>query len=123
MKVSEHIKYLDSYANLTDEVSSYAEVYKNLVEKRTLLEKFNTNDSQRAEKIELLSFAISEIEEAKLKSGEDVELEAEENRLSQYEKLYENLELMTSSFSQNNDSILPLMKKLRTVSEHSSQES
>ena len=34
------------------------------------------------------------------------ELEAEENRLSQYEKLYENLELMTSSFSQNNDSYI-----------------
>ena len=120
MKVSEHIKYLDSYANLTDEVAEFSSVYKNLVEKRSLLEKFNNNDSQRAEKIELLSFAVAEIEDAKLKSGEDVELDAEENRLSQYEKLYENLELMTSSFAQNNDSILPLMKKLRSVAEHSS---
>lgn len=121
MKVSEHIKYLDSYANLTDEVSEFSTIYKSLVEKRATLEKFNSSDAKRAEKIELLSFAISEIEEAKLKSGEDVELEAEESRLSQYEKLYENLELMTSAFSQSNDSILQGMKKIRTVAEHSSE--
>lgn len=120
MKVSEHIKYLDSYAQITDEVAEFSSVYKTLIEKRNLLEKFNTSDAKRSEKIELLSFAVSEIEEAKLKPAEDVELDAEENRLSQYEKLYENIETMTSCFSGESDSILQSMKKLRSVAEHSS---
>lgn len=119
MRVPEHIKFLDAYAGIKDEVSDFTKLYAKLVEKRKEFDLLNQNDTKRAEKIELLSFAIDEIEKCNLVSGEDESLDAEESKLSQYEKLYEDVDSMTQCFSQDSDSLLQIMKKLRSISQHS----
>ena len=119
MKSSEHIRYLDSYAGIVDEVEDFSKYYHQLVEKRNLLEKMTGEDSKREEKIELLNFSIEEIENANLKVGEDDELEDEENRLSQYEKLYEYVEQISSAF-QGQDTILSSLKHSSTLASHAS---
>ncbi|MCR5699501.1 MAG: DNA repair protein RecN [Treponemataceae bacterium] len=118
MKTGEHIRYLDSYAGINDEVADYSKYYHQLVEKRNLLEKLQGESSSRNEKIELLNFSINEIEQAQLKEGEDEELENEENRLSQFEKLYEAIDSMCEFFASGDESVLTSFKKLCSISNH-----
>ncbi|MCQ2594210.1 MAG: DNA repair protein RecN [Treponemataceae bacterium] len=116
MKVSEHRKFLDSYALLNDEVSAFTKLYTQLVEKRRLLNEMNTSDAERSEKIELLRFAVEEIDSAQLKPEEEAELSAEEGRLSQYEKLFADVEVVNEALS-GDESIVAGIKRLRPVLE------
>ncbi len=115
MRIAEHRRFLDSYAGIDSEVVEFSGLYAKLVEKRQILAEIDISDNKRAEKIDLLTFAIEEIEKADLKDGEDVELEAEENRLSQYEKLYNEVDefsqLVTNADSQTGLNILSVIKK------------
>ena len=118
MKVTEHRKFLDSYAGITAKVAEFTELYSKLVEKRKTLSAMNTSDKEKNQKIEMLSFAVKEIEDAKLKNDEDVELEAEQAKLSSFEKLYTEIENISGLLSGNDGSgIVELCKKLRGSSE------
>ena len=118
MKVTEHRKFLDSYAGITAKVAEFTDLYSKLVEKRKTLAAMNTSDKEKNQKIEMLSFAVKEIEDAKLKNDEDVELEAEQAKLSSFEKLYTEIENISGLLSGNDGSgIVELCKKLRGSSE------
>lgn len=121
MKVAEHRKYLDSYAGLTEKVSDFTHLYSTLVAKRAELAEFNSDEKDREQRIELLNFAIKEISEAKLKPGEDKELDDEENKLSSFEKLYSDIETITSIMEggEGGEGIVAALKKIRGVSQHS----
>ncbi len=119
MKVSEHRKYLDAYARIDEMVSEYNGYYNDLIAKRGQLEVLNQSDKDRQQRIDVLSFAVSEIEDAKIKSGEDEELEEEEKRLSGFEKLYGQIQSITSLFDgDGNDGIISLLKKLKSITSH-----
>lgn len=118
MKVTEHRKFLDSYAGITAKVAEFTDLYSKLVEKRKTLAAMNTSDKEKNQKIEMLSFAVKEIEDAKLKNDEDVDLEAEQAKLSSFEKLYTEIENISGLLSGNDGSgIVELCKKLRGSSE------
>lgn len=117
MKVPEHRKFLDARAGLVEEVKHFTSVYSELVEKRRLLQKMNSSDSERLRKIDMYEFAIKEIEEAKLKPDEDIALEDEENRLSSYEKLFSGIEAIKSTLDGADSSVVPLLKKIRRESQ------
>ena len=118
MRVPEHRRYLDIYAGIVQEVSSFTALYSSLVEKRRTLDSLNTNETDRANRIEMLTFAINEIADAKIKPNEDEELEAEENKLSSFEKLYGDIEEINAILSGEENAIIPLFKKLKTVVPH-----
>lgn len=119
MKVGEHRKYLDSYAGITDKVKSFTSVFNQLVEKRKALAELDSNDKKREQTIELLNFAIKEIADAKLKSGEDAELDDEEKRLSSFEKLYADIESVNEAFEgSTGEGIISIMKKARAEAGH-----
>lgn len=117
MKVPEHRKFLDARAGLVDEVKHFTSVYSALFEKRNLLQKMNSSDSERLRKIDMYEFAVKEIEDAKLKPDEDVLLEDEENRLSSYEKLFSGIEAIKSALDGSDSSVVPLLKKMRRESQ------
>ncbi|MGN0740945.1 MAG: DNA repair protein RecN [Treponema sp.] len=118
MKVSEHRKFLDSYSGLTETVARFTLRYSLLVEKRKLLASLAASDKEKNQKIDLLSFAVKEIEDAKLKQNEDTELEAEQAKLSSFEKLYTEVENLSELLdSAENSGIAGLCKKLRVSSE------
>ena len=95
MRVSEHRKFLDAYAGIVPQVEAFTELYNQLVEKRKILAEMNTSDAERNQKIELLKFAVDEIENANLKPQEEDELLAEEARLTQYEKLFDEIDQLS----------------------------
>ncbi|MBQ0050827.1 MAG: DNA repair protein RecN [Treponema sp.] len=120
MKVSEHRKYLDSYAGLVDRVRNFSAQFAALVEKRKVLEELNSNDKNKAQQIDFLNFAVKEITDAKLKKGEDVALDEEETKLSSFEKLYSDIDSINSAFEggESGSGIVSSLKRIRSESEH-----
>lgn len=114
LKVPEHRRFLDSFAGINDEVGTFTALYADLVEKRKYLNQLQMSDTERSNKIDLLSYAIEEIESAQLESGEDTELEIEEKKLSQYEKLYQSVENISELFSGDEFNTLSVLKKINT---------
>ncbi len=112
LKVEEHRRFLDSYAGITGEVRAFTALYADLAAKRKLRDEMSTSERERAERAELLRFAREEIEKASLKAGEDEELSAEEQRLSQHERLFSLVEQVTSSLS-GHDGAVSQLKRAR----------
>ena len=118
MKVSEHRKFLDSFAEITPQVEEFTSFYGELVENRKKLDSILSDDKTRAQKIDVLNFAIKEIEEAKLKINEDIELEEEQTKLSSFEKLYSDAEEIHNYLETEGSGIVNSLKKARSVSEN-----
>lgn len=120
MRVSEHRKFLDSFAGINEKVEYFTSIYSSLVEKRRELSQMLSDDKTRAQKIEVLTFAVNEIEEAKLKKNEDVELDEEEKRLSSFEKLFEDVDSICQTLegAESADGAVALIKKIRSTAEH-----
>lgn len=118
MKVSEHRKYLDARAGITTDVDSFTKKYAELVQKRKLLAQYNLSDGERMRKLDMMSFAVKEISEAKLKQNEDTELEEEQARLSSYEKIYSDIDSIDQMLSSDDNGVIGLLKKIRRDSAH-----
>lgn len=113
MKVSEHRKFLDSRAGITEEVRAFTSLYTSLIEKRRILEQLNSDDGERLRKIDMYTFAVKEIYDANLKDGEDENLTEEEARLASYEKLYSGIESVREMLDGSEESAVPLLKRIR----------
>ena len=118
MKVSEHRKFLDARAGITAEVDAFTAKYAVLVAKRKQLAQYNLSDSERLRKLDMMTFAVKEIGEAKLKPNEDTELEEEQARLSSYEKIYSDVESIDQMLSNDESGVIGLLKKIRRDSMH-----
>ena len=118
MKVSEHRKYLDARAGITTDVDAFTKKYAELVQKRKLLAQYNLSDGERMRKLDMMSFAVKEISEAKLKQNEDTELEEEQARLSSYEKIYSDIDSIDQMLSSDDNGVIGLLKKIRRDSAH-----
>ena len=118
MKVAEHRKYLDARAGITAEVEAFTAKYAELVQKRKQLAQYNMSDSERLRKLDMMTFAVQEITEAKLKPGEDADLEEEQARLASYEKLYSDVDSIDQLLSDDENGVIGLFKKIRRDSNH-----
>ena len=118
MKVTEHRKFLDARAGITADVEAFTAKYAVLVAKRKQLAQYNLSDSERLRKLDMMSFAVKEISEAKLKAGEDAALEEEQSRLASYEKIYSDADSIDQLLDGDENSVLGLLKKIRRDSMH-----
>ncbi|MBP5157021.1 MAG: DNA repair protein RecN [Treponema sp.] len=118
MKVSEHRRYLDIYADIVDEVASFTALYNGLVEKRRTLSSLDMDEKGRRERLDVLNFALDEIDGAKLRDGEEEELEAEEARLSSFEKLCSDIGEAVRQLDGGDDGeggVIPCMRRLNSA--------
>lgn len=113
MRVAEHRKFLDARAGIGAEVIEFTAKYAELVSKRKTLSEYSMSDSERLRKLDMMSFAVKEIAEAKLKKDEDLELEDEQSRLSSYEKIYSEVDGIDEMLGASENSIVALLKKVR----------
>ena len=118
MKVAEHRKFLDARAGITAEVEAFTEKYAVLVAKRKQLAQYNMSDSERLRKLDMMTFAVQEISEAKLKPNEDTALEEEQARLASYEKIYSDADSIEQMLSDGENGVIGLLKKIRRDSNH-----
>lgn len=87
-----HRKLLDRYARIEDEVSGFSSRFSALAAEKRAFESALASEAERSREIEFLRFAVEEISKAKLRAGEEAELEGEERLLSQHEKLFAAVE-------------------------------
>ena len=87
LRVREHIKLLDAYANSDNLLAAYRKVYHTLQETHRELEALRAAERDSAQRADLLRFQVDEIEAANLHPGEEDDLRAERIRLSNAEKL------------------------------------
>lgn len=118
MKVSEHRKFLDSRAGIIALVEDFTKHYALLVSKRKLLSDYSMSESERLRKLDMMTFAVEEISNAKLKKDEDIILEEEEKRLSSYEKIFADITSINEVLSSSDSSVISLLKKIRRDTNH-----
>lgn len=119
LRVDEHRRFLDAFAGIVPEVEAFTLRYSALADKRKLRDEMNTSDRERAEKAELLAFAVEEIRSSKLTVDEEEALALEEQRLSQYEKLFGVMDQLSESLS-GQDGGVSLLKRARASLENAS---
>ncbi|KAF3362948.1 DNA repair protein RecN [Chlamydiales bacterium STE3] len=84
--VEEHRQLVDDFAGCSQEVSQFAESWKEEQELRNALQEWQQNEAKRLREVEICKMEISEFEEADLKEGEEEELFHEYSLLSSSEE-------------------------------------
>jgi DNA repair protein RecN (Recombination protein N) len=96
-----HIHLLDQYAGnkMEEAYASYLELYNKYLKLKRKLEAADQNEQQVAQRIDLYSFQLKEINEAQLEIGEEEKLEDEQRKLQNFNRLYERLNTAYESIS------------------------
>lgn len=85
-----HLKFVDEFGGNDELLGEYKTRYAEVKKVRTMLSELEADEHGKNELIELLSFQVDEIDSAKLKSGEEEELEERRNILRNSEQLAED---------------------------------
>lgn len=101
MHESRHIHLLDQFAGMELEqaYNSYTELYTQYMKLKKKLEAADENEQQVAQRIDLYSFQVKEINEANLEIGEEEELHVESRKLQNFNRLFERLNAAYESIS------------------------
>ncbi|MFN8413546.1 MAG: DNA repair protein RecN [Anaerolineales bacterium] len=85
-----HLGLLDRYAEVAKPLTEYRQTYHALLNLRRELSELRKAQADSDRRIEILTYQAEEIEDAKLKPGEDEELRKERDRLANAESLAQN---------------------------------
>ncbi len=86
-----HLTMLDSFGETEELLRDYTEAYDNIRRLRTEIDRLSMDESEKLRRMETLKHQINEISSAKLKIGEDEELEARRKIVQNAEKLSDGL--------------------------------
>ncbi len=111
-----HRKLLDRYARIEDEVLAFGTRFAALSAEKRAYESALASEAVRGREIEFLRFAVDEISKAKLRAGEEADLEAEERLLSQHERLFAAVEAAHGALSdgEGGEGALASLRRLRS---------
>lgn len=101
MHEARHIHLLDQFAgpSLQDALQTYRSLFEDYRKLKSRIEKANENEQQIAQRIDLYSFQLREIDQAQLSIGEEEELEQEKRSLQHFHRLFERLTSAYESIS------------------------
>ena len=96
-----HIHLLDKFAGekMEEAYHNYVELYTQYVKLKKKLETANENEQQIAQRIDMYSFQLKEINDANLVIGEEEALEDEKRKLQNFSRLFERLNTAYESIS------------------------
>ena len=99
MDETRHLPLLDHFGGeeIAEALKSYESIYRSYQRILKSLRELTENEQQMAHRLDLLSFQLDEIEKAQLTPGEDDKLLEEKNRLQNFHKIYEALQVAYSS--------------------------
>ena len=108
-----HLKYLDGFIGeeIDNLKSEYLNFYNEYMEVKKKLKENYGDDIERQRKLDLLRYQFNEINEAKLKNGEEEELEIKRKVILNSEKLEESLNGADLAISENCEDNLSLAIK------------
>ena len=124
MSLSAQLSYLDGYADNYELLSEYSVAYEALEGCRKRMLSLKKDEREKARTVELLRYQVNEIDEAKLKLGEEEELERRREKVKNAEKILKQSRLITRALYRG-EKTLPayeLVKKsisaLESISEY-----
>ena len=118
---TKHIYYLDDFiGEKIEEVKlKYIELYKRYKDINEELSKNYGDDKEKERRLDLLNYQLKEINNAKLKIGEDIKLQDEHNIMKNSEKLQANLaEIDENLNSQAVESVANSIRCLEKISDY-----
>jgi DNA repair protein RecN (Recombination protein N) len=113
LSAENHRRLLDHYGGITSEVTSFSALHTSLLRLREEHSALIAEQKERARKVELLEYATSEIEEAKLKVGEEEQLRTEQNLLANHERLIQLVEEVYSATAESRGGALAGLRQAR----------
>lgn len=87
-----HMTYVDRFGGLEPLLKEYQESYRNLREIQRKLEAFNTDEGEKARRVDLLRYQIGELEAAAIQPGEREELSRQREVIRNSEKIASAME-------------------------------
>ncbi len=111
-----HVDYIDSYGRCGKALLDYREKFHAWKSAEKALVEARSSAAEREKRIDFLSFQVKEIEDARLKEGEEEELTARQRLLSNAEELTENADLAHQSISAGYDAVSDALSAMETVS-------
>ena len=110
-RVAKHREMLDAFAGTTAASLEMGELYRGLASLKEAMQSFQMDEREKARRTEYLSFAVNEIDAAKLSPNEEEELQEEAHILSHAEKLF--MQVNTSSALMKGDGgVLQSLKRI-----------
>lgn len=110
-----HRKLLDRYAETTGAVEEFAAAYSRLLAMREELAALNAGEKERQRRVELLTHAVQEIQEARLSAEEEQALEQESRLLANHEKMMRLLEDLHDRTSESRGGALAQLRQGRAL--------
>ncbi len=107
-----HRRLLDRFAGCTEQVEQFAALHSRLVKARERHASLLASERERLRQMDLLRFAIQEIQEARLVTGEEEELDKEHQILANHERLVSVLEEIRSAMGESG---LAALRKSRSA--------
>ena len=82
----QHLAYLDSFGKVDSLLNAYTDKYNALTDIRRKMNALQMDEAEKARRMDTLQYQIGELERAKLKSGEEEDLQGRRNLLRNAEK-------------------------------------
>lgn len=98
-----HLLYLDNFAENSELINNYVNLYGQMNEVKKQLESMNMDESEKLRRIEMLKYQIKELQRAKLTPGEDEDLLARRKLLQNAETLVESVDSAYEALSGGDD--------------------
>lgn len=111
VQVAKHRELLDNFGGLQPLVQNMSQLHKQLQEIKEKIESLQIDEREKARRIDYLTHAIGEIEQANLQPNEEEALKNESNLLSNAEKLFNELNTV-QELMQGDRGVVQSLKKM-----------
>ena len=118
LETKKHLNYLDGFSGekIEEKRHKYGEYYEKYCEIKQELKNNFGDEKERQRKLDLLAYQIKEIEDAKLKTKEEEELEEKRKKILNAQKITANLQEADTLISENGiDSISMAIRALEKI--------
>ncbi len=112
LREENHVKILDNFGEISNEVFDLRELYQNYLRVTKELDDLLQSQKDKLEKQDYLKYQLSEINEAELQIGEEEKLEEEKLKLNNAEKLQLSAEGAYGTLYENERSIVGTLQNL-----------
>jgi DNA repair protein RecN (Recombination protein N) len=121
LDVANHLRLLDRFGGVEDLAGEVASFFQSWSAARARLAKLVASERERLREIDLLAFAVKEINEAALAPDEEERIEAEHRVLSNHEKLFRLLEEVHELLAASGTGALAALRRCREAMEDIAQ--
>ena len=91
LSAEKHLGFLDSYGAYPQELAAYTAAYDHMCDCAARLDKLQMDESYKLQRMDILGFQLKEIGDAKLIDGEEEQLQEQQKRIRNAERITESL--------------------------------